>query len=155
MRGSKPSGNQPKTAKVAKGLITIGQVVGSFGLQGWLKVEPLTDFPERFAPGAVVCLKGRDHVVETRSVHKGQIRLKLEGISTPEQAEAVRWEMLTVPKTSRPTLAEGEYLSKDLIGLLVLNVDGREVGIIDEIIPTPANDCADTLGVPVRQGSEP
>jgi 16S rRNA processing protein RimM len=48
--------------------------------------------------------------------------------------------MLTVPKTSRPTLAEGEYLSKDLVGLLVLNVDGREVGVVDEIIASPAND---------------
>ncbi len=30
--------------------IVIGEVVGVFGVHGEVKVRPLTDFPERFAP---------------------------------------------------------------------------------------------------------
>ncbi|MGD0205957.1 MAG: hypothetical protein ABSB57_05965, partial [Dehalococcoidia bacterium] len=38
--------------------IAVGRILGPWGLRGDLKVEPLTDFPERFAPGGSLYVEG-------------------------------------------------------------------------------------------------
>lgn len=43
-------------------------------------------------------------------------------------AEALRGTELTVPRSALPPLGEGEYYHCDLIGLLAVSTDGRELG---------------------------
>ena len=44
-------------------------------------------------------------------------------------AEALRGQLLTVPRSALPALAEGEYYHADLIGLPCVTAAGRELGI--------------------------
>ena len=130
-------GRRPSTEPDAH--IRIGQIVGPFGVRGAVKVEALTDFVERFAPGAPVFIDSCRREIVSCHWHKGQARLVLEGVCSCEEAEALRWKFITVPANDRPSLGDGEYLSADLVGLRVLE-GGREIGCVEEVVRTPAHD---------------
>ena len=53
-------------------MIRVGQVAGAYGLDGAVKVIPLTDFDDRFNPGANVMLEGATREIEwSRPGHPG------------------------------------------------------------------------------------
>ena len=120
--------------------ILIGKIVGTFGLKGFLKVWPLTDFPERFEPGRSVLLDGEPREIIELHWHKKQARLKLEGINNISRAEELVGKELFVPSSDLPKLGEGEYLADSLIGLEVFDQDGRRLGKLEEVISAPAHD---------------
>lgn len=150
MRSSKSSADGPRPSEE---LVPIGKVVGVFGLRGWLKVAPLSAFEERFAPGSTLTLRGRARQVTAVHWHEGQARIHLEGIDTPEEAEAQRGEILYGRAEDRPRLGKNEYLVSDLVGLRVLE-DGQEIGTVDDVLSLPAQDVlrvGETLIPLVRQ----
>jgi 16S rRNA processing protein RimM len=51
-------------------------------------------------------------------------------VSDRTAAEALRGTVLTVPRTSLPPLAEGEYYHADLIGLAAVSTDGEALGFV-------------------------
>jgi 16S rRNA processing protein RimM len=55
-------------------------------------------------------------------------------------AEALRGELLTVPRASLPPLAEGEHYWHDLIGLPVEGADGAALGIVVSVENFGASD---------------
>jgi 16S rRNA processing protein RimM len=117
----------------------IGQIVGTHGLKGQFKVQPLTDFMSRFQKGAEVSLKGKAYVVETCSTHKGRPLMKLVGIDDISVAEKLQWEFLEAPD-DRPELADDEFLVEDLIGLMAYDENGVELGEVDEVLDSPAHE---------------
>ena len=136
-------GRRPSTEPEAH--IRIGQIVGPFGVRGGVKVHPLTDFKERFEPGAPVFIDSCRREIVSCHWQKGQARLLLEGVGSCEEAEALRWKYLTVPASDRPKLDGGEYLSADLVGLRVFE-GGREIGCVEEVVRTPAHDLLKVKG---------
>jgi 16S rRNA processing protein RimM len=118
----------------------VGKVVGTHGLKGLLKVLPLTDFPERFDVGKHVSIKGREYEITQSQWHNRQVRLGLKDIGTIELAEGLVGSEVTVDDSDAPELEEGEYLVADLIGLEVVDVSGRKLGTVDEVIDGAAHD---------------
>lgn len=118
----------------------IGQIVGAFGLKGEVKVEPHTDFWERFEKGSRLRLKGNWVTVESMREHKGRPMLKLSGVNDATAAEGLQWEYLEAIITDRPELEEDEFFTEDLIGLKVVTVDGQELGEVDDVMALPAHD---------------
>ena len=119
--------------------VTVGRVVGVHGMRGDIKVEPLTDFPQRFERGAVLWLAGDPRHVE-RSRRQGRlVYLKLQGIDSRTAAESCTGEELTVPE-AHAIAEEGVYYQHDLIGLRVLSEDGETLGRLADILSTGAND---------------
>lgn len=102
----------------------------------------LTDFPERLKPGAKVYAGDSHELVEIRSrrEHKGGLLISLKGIRTPEEAGKWTNQYLYVRSDDRPPLPEGEYYYHQLIGLQVVDEDGRVLGELVEVIGNPAND---------------
>ncbi len=130
-------GRRPSTDPEAH--IRIGQIVGPFGLDGTVKVQTFTDFQERFEPGALLFIDSSPRKILSCHWKKGQARLRLEGVRSCEEAEALRWKFLTVPASDRPELDDNEYLSADLVGLRVIEA-GVEIGTVEEVVRTPAHD---------------
>ncbi|MBS1721476.1 MAG: 16S rRNA processing protein RimM [Armatimonadetes bacterium] len=120
--------------------IQVGQVVGTHGVKGGLKVYPLTDFPERFDAGEFLYLKGEKRRIKRSSWHKSQVRIQLDGIEDMTTAEGLRGEYLTVLESDRPEMDEDQYLERDLVGMEVRTTDGRVVGRLEEIVHGPAQD---------------
>lgn len=118
---------------IPAGHVLIGQVVGVFGIKGALKVESRTDFPERFAEGARVFLDGQARRVLGASWHKGQARVQLEGITSPEEAQKLRGRLITVPEEEIPKLGPDTYLAKDLVGCRVVDARLGAVGSVESV----------------------
>lgn len=118
----------------------VGRVLGSHGVQGFVRVEPLTDDPGRFASLKQVIVEGRQYAVSAARVSPGRILVKLEGIDTPEAARALRNEYLRVPFAAAAPLPEGAYYHFQLVGLRVETTGGEPLGVLAEVLALPAND---------------
>lgn len=73
-------------------------------------------------------------------VHKGRLLLKLQGVDTVEQGDALRGKVLYLNRED-VRLEEGQVFLQDLIGLKAIDgTTGREYGVLQEVLPTGAND---------------
>jgi 16S rRNA processing protein RimM len=124
-------------------LITIGQVIKPQGRRGEVLVEPLSDRPERFpglrrayvpGPGG----KPREVAVTSCWPHKGRFVLKLEGVDSIDDAEAFRGLDLRIAETELEKLPAGSYYHYQLKGLEVVDVGGRVVGRVHDLLETGA-----------------
>ncbi len=114
----------------------------------------MTSFPERFDKGEILYIKGQPHKVLWSGSHKSQFRLKLEGFSTPEQVEDLKWVEIEVIADERADLDEDEYYAGDLVGLIVETTDGRILGEVEDVMEYPAHDIirvGDTLIPAVKE----
>jgi 16S rRNA processing protein RimM len=126
-------------------LITIGKAVKPFGVKGEMKIESLTDFPERFKDLKSVHLvspAGKELVVTVRSVrYTGAVPYMLfKGYDTPEQAKTLNGWFLKVPEQEVMPLPEGRYYWYELIGMEVVSEEGEKLGTIVDIFETGSND---------------
>jgi len=128
------------TREPSSGFVAVGRVLGAWGLQGAVKVESLSDFPDRYAEGASLWLEGEQRQIERRHVSGRALIVKLSGIDDPDAAQRLRGTLLEWPETELRTLAAGEYYQHDLIGLAVQTTAGEPLGDVAALLPTGAND---------------
>ena len=119
--------------------MTVGIVLAPHGIRGELKVQPLTDFPERFEAGSRLWLNGHEWVVQRGRWTGRSVILKLRGLETRNEAEALRDAELTVPQAAELD-EEGVYYLHDIIGLPVFDADGASLGKLEEVVTTGATD---------------
>lgn len=122
------------------GYRAIGMVERPRGLKGELKVLPLTDFPDRFEPGARIYIAGSSRLVQRSNWQKGRVYLYIDGVTDREAAEALRRELIEVPEHERPKTTESFWYIDEIEGLRVRTSAGHELGTIREVLQTGAND---------------
>ena len=123
-----------------EGFRAVGLVERPRGLKGEIKALPLTDFPERFEPGARVFIGGLSRRVDRCTWQKGRVYLYLNGVADRESAEALRGELIEVPEADRPQTNEPFWYVDEIEGLEVKTRDGEPLGSIREVLHTGAND---------------
>ena len=121
-------------------MIRIGQVVGAYGLEGAVKVTPLTDFQDRFDPGASLVLDGCEHHVEWSRQSQPGIVVKLRGIDNRTMAELFRGRYLEVADEQMRSLEPGRFYHRQVVGLAVFSKSGERLGVVEEVLERPAND---------------
>lgn len=120
--------------------LIVGRILAPWGIKGEVKVEVLTDFPDRFTPRKVVYLDTCPVEIESCRYHKRHLILKLVSIDSIEVAEKLRGQDLTIPSSELHLLPEGQYYTFQLIGLEVMTTEGQMLGNIMDIMTTPGND---------------
>src|SRR5579872_4621078 len=118
----------------------VGQVVTAHGVQGAVKVVPLTDFGDRFERGSRLILEGDERVVEWSRTAGGGLVVKLRGIDDRSMAELFRGRYLEVDDSAARPPADGRFYHHQLIGLEVHTAAGTPLGAIHEVLERPAND---------------
>jgi len=121
-------------------MIRVGQVMGAYGLAGAVKVLPLTDFGDRFDPGARLVLDGCAREVEWSREGQPGLVVKLQGIDNRTFAELFRGRYLEVPQEEMRELETGRFYHRQVIGLAVVNTAGESIGVVEEVLERPAND---------------
>jgi len=126
-------------------LITIGKAVRPFGVRGEMKIEPMTDFPERFKGLRRVYLVspvGKEIPCQVRSVrYAGKAPFLLfAGYDSPEKAKALNGWLVKVPEDETVHLPDGAYYWFELIGMEVISESGEKLGKIVDIFETGSND---------------
>jgi 16S rRNA processing protein RimM len=132
--------------------VGLGRVSGAHGIRGAVKVRPdaeaTTTDPEVFIALGEVWIGGVNYQLLDAAPLKTQVILKMAGLETRNQAEALVGLEVLGDRRRFPPLPEGEYYWFQVMGLPVKNAaDGALLGYLEEIIPTPAHDV-----YVVRQG---
>jgi 16S rRNA processing protein RimM len=120
--------------------VAVGRVRGPRGVRGELNVDSLTDFEERFVPGATLWASGTAYTVRRSRAAGNTLLLELAGIDSREAAEVLRNQLLEIPEESLTHLPEGQYYRFQIVGLAVFDRAGHPLGHVEQIIETGAND---------------
>jgi len=121
-------------------VIRVGQVTGAYGLEGAVKVMPLTDFGDRFDAGANLLLDGSTREVEWSREGQPGLVVKLRGIDNRTVAELFRGRYLEVPDEQVKALEPGRFYYHQVVGLAVVTSSGQKMGVVEEVLERPAND---------------
>ncbi len=120
--------------------IVVGRVVAPWGIRGEVKVEVMTDFPDRFRPQEKVHIDGSSLTIERCHWHKGRAILKFAQVDSREAAEGLRGRFLEIPESELRPLPQDQYYQFQLMGLEVWTTQGELLGRIAQILPTGSND---------------
>ena len=124
--------------------LEIGQIVNTFGIKGFVKVNPWVNDVTRFDNLKKVYIKIRKSLkeleIEEVKYHKNQVLLKFKGVETVEQAEMLRNSILEIDRKDAIPLEEGEYFIADLLESEVYTDEGEKLGILEDIFNTGSND---------------
>lgn len=126
--------------------LVVGRIVRAHGVRGELRVEVLTELPERLTWLERVYLS-RDPddedpqpaTVTNVRFHKGQALVTLVGAATREAADALRSTYLLVPIAEAIPLEADEFYLYQLEGLQVYSDEGERLGVVQEVLETGAN----------------
>lgn len=121
--------------------LRIGRLLKAHGVKGALRVELLTDFPDRFAPGREVLVAGRRLRVARSEAQEGSMLVTFEGIDDRTAAEPLAGAYVTVPLADARELPPDRYYHFQLVGLRVFDARrARELGKVEEVLTYAAND---------------
>ena len=121
--------------------LRIGRVLKAHGVRGAVRVELLTDFPDRFAPGREVLVAGRRLKVARSEELDGSMLVTFDGIDDRTAAEQLAGAYFTVPLREARALPTDQYYHFQLVGLTVFDTRGaRELGKVAEVLTYAAND---------------
>ena len=125
--------------------IIVGKIGAARGLDGTLKIIPLTDFEGRFDELEKISVGGKIFGVEEVKHIGGQIFIKFAGVDSRESARALTNKFLTVDREDAAPLADGEFYTFDIIGCEVFD-DDKKVGTVTDVLKTGSNDVFEVDG---------
>lgn len=145
----------------AQQMIVVGKISGVYGVRGWCKVFSHTEPRDNILMYSPWYLrKGNTwqtaEVIEGRQQGKGII-VHLQGCDDRDAAAALMGTEVAIKPEQRASLAADEYYWSDLIGCQVETVDGVNLGHIERMMETGANDVIVVVGererlIPFVQG---
>ena len=135
----RPKKNIP-TPQVGTNRVAIGQIVGTRGSWGHLKVQPLGPSASFLSIGYGLFVGINSHNIESCQQSGDRLIMKLTEIDSAEAAKALLGQYLEVDEEKLPVLNDGNYYHFQLIGLSVQTVDGQDLGHVTDIIATGSND---------------
>lgn len=127
-----------------KEFLEVGQIVGTHGVRGEMRVNPWADSPEFLKQFKTLYYDNRGEksvkVISARP-HGNVVIVKVEGIDTVDAASALRNRVLYIRRADAK-IAEGSYFIEELIGCRVLDADDENIcyGTLSDVSETGAND---------------
>ena len=127
-----------------KPFLEAGQIVGTHGVRGEVKIHPWCDSPDFLCGFATLYLDGQGKTAlraKQLRAHKNIVLGLFDGVDTMEKAQALRGKTVYIDRADT-ALPDGQWFVQDLLGCKVTDVDsGAEYGKISEVIPgNGAND---------------
>lgn len=124
--------------------VVLGRVSGLFGLQGWVRVFSHTEPREGIARYNPVFLQRKGQwqpfKIEAGRTHGAGVVLKFIDFDDRDQAATLVQSDIAVHRAQLPPPRPGEYYWADLEGLRVVTLEGVELGVVDHLLATGAND---------------
>ncbi len=126
-------------------LILVGFVFKPHGLHGEVKVKPATDIPSRFQNlkrAFMMPINGKYFkiTIEKAKLTKGIVIIKIKGINSISEAEAVVGNEIVILREDCVKLPPDTYYIFDLIGLQVVLSHGKLIGTVEDVHAFPAQD---------------
>ncbi len=124
--------------------LRVGVISSTHGIGGEVKVFPTTDDNKRFKKLKQVFLDtGREYIeleVERVRFFKQMVIVKFKGINNINDIEKYKGKDLLVTREHAVPLEDNEYFIYDIIDAKVVDEEGKEIGMLKEVLTTGAND---------------
>ncbi len=125
-------------------VVTLGRIVGVFGIKGWVKVRSYSRPPDGILGYKQWLIRAEGgwqtvRLLDGRSHGKGIIA-SLEGYADRDRATALVGGDIGIAMAALPSLPEGEYYWAQLQGLRVRDLAGVDLGVVSHLLETGAND---------------
>lgn len=125
-------------------MLQVGVITATHGVRGEVRVYPTTDDPARFKKLKKVLLdtgkEQKELEIAQVKFFKNMVILKFREFDNINEVEGYRQAGLFVTRRQAVPLKKDEYFIADLEGLAVRTEDGRELGILQEVLQSAAND---------------
>ena len=123
--------------------VLVGRVKGRWD-HAKLRIQPFSETEGRFSAGATLCvapIEGPRRLLKVReSVRKNGLWICDCGLLTKEEAEALVKGEVFIDVSMRAKLGPNEFYPDEIIGMHLVTEGGDDLGEIEEIMETPAND---------------
>ena len=126
-------------------LVAIGVVAKSQGRKGEVVVNPLTDFPERFIDLRRVFIEGAGGEpvplnVEAARLHKDRPVVKLAGVSSISEGQALAGKEMRIPTSELMSLPDESFYHFEISGLRVIDRNHGWLGTAEAVLATGGTD---------------
>ena len=132
--------------------ICVGAIAGSFGLQGEVRLKSFCSTPEAIASyGPLTSEDGTRsfNVKLTRPVANG-LGARITGITTKEQADALKGTSLYADRSKLPSLPDDEFYHTEIIGMAVHDTGGALIGSVQAVHNHGAGDLLEIMGLGMK-----
>ena len=130
-------------------LIIVGKALKPVGLKGELKIYPYTESIDIYRRFPVLFFGNECFKVEKVGDNRKLVTVSLKNINSLEDAKKLTGRLVKAAEEFFPSKEDDEYYWFELIGLSVLDIQGRLLGKVESIIRTPAQDV-----LQVQQGKK-
>jgi len=136
------------TGKTAQGvaipddLIVVGYVSGAYGIHGWVRIKPYSSDADALLNARTWWLDEpelRDVEMVSAKAHGGDVVAQLMGVAGRDTAEALKGATVQIPRSRFPALEKDEFYWIDLIGLTVENLQGEQIGRVEDLMDNGAH----------------
>ena len=126
-------------------LLVVGRIGRAHGILGEATIEVRTDLPqERFFVGNSFAADPPEHgplTIETVRYNNGTLLLKFKECADRTRVETLRDTLLLAEVDVTPDSSQvDDYHVQQLIGLSVIDITGKQVGILDDVLNLPGQD---------------
>lgn len=120
--------------------VLIGQITGTFGIKGELKVYSESDFVEyRFRKDAKIFLSDKkEYVISSSRQHKGNVLITINELYDINLILDKVGMKIYALKDDIPPLEDNEYYLDDLVGLNVINQYEQHLGKVTDVMEMPS-----------------
>ncbi len=110
--------------------ICVGKIIGAHGLRGLVLLRSFTEDPTSIESYPVIDAAGVSRAVTLKTAMAEEFIAEVQGVSSREQAEAMRGQQLFVLRDKLPALGQREYYLSDLVGLRADDQTGQACGTV-------------------------
>lgn len=115
--------------------IEAGEIVNTHGVRGEIKMLPWLDSPEAMLSFSRCRVGGKDYEISACRVQNTCNLLKLAGVDTMEQAQALRGKKVLL---YREDAGDDVIFAAELVGVEVF-CDGKSIGTVADVLDYPGN----------------
>jgi 16S rRNA processing protein RimM len=129
-------------------LVCVGAIAGAYGVRGEVRLKSFTAEAEAIADYAPLLTEdgGTSYSVTLTRPIKNGLAARLSGVTTKEEADALRGTQLYVPRDRFPEPEDDEFYHADLVGLEVRDTGGTLLGRIKSVQNHGATDLLEIYG---------
>ena len=125
-------------------IVVLGQIGKVFGIRGWLKLSSFTSPSSNIFNYSELFVELGDNF-ETLKIDEYKARqngliVHFSGYDNPDDSQKLVGKQVSIKNDRLPQLLEGEFYWYELERLQVINQEGYNLGNVDYLIETGAND---------------
>jgi 16S rRNA processing protein RimM len=125
-----------------KDWVCVGSLAGAYGVKGETRIKPFTDDPKTIKIYKTLYMEPDMTLVNiniTKTIKGGFVGF-IKGFNTRENIMPLNGRKLYIKRGKLPKLEKEEYYTRDLVGLIVREADGSEIGNVKGVTNYGAGD---------------